>query len=713
MFRTKHKMDNKGQAIVEFALIIIVLLLIIFFIIEASRILWAWVTVQNAARAAARYGITGEANLACLNNTPPCADPRVFSIKSLAEENLTGLPLNADAAYEDDYFYIVQVYGVNALGFFQEDYAGMPGLPLVVRVVYNVPIVTPILSGIVENIPVMGQVVVNNEQFGQQGSANQGQGLPPPVPAVPTPGPTPSFTPTPTETATPSPGPTETNTPIPSITATPTCRTQFTGPVVAGDRFIGVTGGLGAAPPITVRLDWIDGVNNVELDLAFLEDEGPGWACPGHGEFVLEPGVNLVAGMLLLVTNLVDNTNSYTFVLPGTPTPTPLPTNTAIPTATPTPSLTPTPSATPIGPYINASSTCWNPGSPNAVIELFGGNWPITPPPQSPINISVYDRFGNSINITTIAQGHGGSFAEVMVSVAAFTQANSPYTFAAQAINGAYAERRFDVPCAQPTIISPTPTPSPNPADLVIVSYPTLVSTPPINGGQPVTFSYVITNTGNINISSQFYVDTYFNPLGVTSDTVPITYSVAYVAVGGLPGGDSRTITMTIGGGFPGIATTHTVVGMVDSIRQVTEANEFNNITGNLVVPVTPPFETPTPTPTPSGSNTIAGIVRIFTGSDWVPQFRATVYLVQTSGVPTPTLVAQTDSSVTGSYFFNYAELGVTYTVYACFTLNTANGNVYYAAVRPGITAPNFYIDMFMMESVSGCPAPTSGHTFR
>jgi hypothetical protein len=161
MFRSRKKLGNQGQAVVEFALIIIVLLLIIFFIVEASRILWAWVTVQNAARAGARYGLTGEADLSCLNDSPPCDDPRLTSIKNLVTENLTGLRLDPDADFEDGYFHVVQVYGVNALGVFQEDYAGLPGLPLAVRVVYNVPIITPILSGIVENIPVMGQVVVN------------------------------------------------------------------------------------------------------------------------------------------------------------------------------------------------------------------------------------------------------------------------------------------------------------------------------------------------------------------------------------------------------------------------------------------------------------------------------------------------------------------------------------------------------------------------
>lgn len=38
----KHPNATKGQALVEFALIIVVLLMVIFLIIEAARIMWAW-----------------------------------------------------------------------------------------------------------------------------------------------------------------------------------------------------------------------------------------------------------------------------------------------------------------------------------------------------------------------------------------------------------------------------------------------------------------------------------------------------------------------------------------------------------------------------------------------------------------------------------------------------------------------------------------------
>jgi cysteine-rich repeat protein len=50
---------RRGQTLVEFALTLPILLLLLFGIIEFARIFQAWVTLQNAARTAARYAITG------------------------------------------------------------------------------------------------------------------------------------------------------------------------------------------------------------------------------------------------------------------------------------------------------------------------------------------------------------------------------------------------------------------------------------------------------------------------------------------------------------------------------------------------------------------------------------------------------------------------------------------------------------------------------
>src|SRR5690606_40972281 len=50
---------RRGQTMAEFALTRPILLLLMFGVIEFARIFHAWVTLQNAARAAARYAVTG------------------------------------------------------------------------------------------------------------------------------------------------------------------------------------------------------------------------------------------------------------------------------------------------------------------------------------------------------------------------------------------------------------------------------------------------------------------------------------------------------------------------------------------------------------------------------------------------------------------------------------------------------------------------------
>lgn len=58
MYETKHR--RKGQTLAEFALTLPILLLLTFGVVEFGRLFQAWVTIQNAAREAARYATTGQ-----------------------------------------------------------------------------------------------------------------------------------------------------------------------------------------------------------------------------------------------------------------------------------------------------------------------------------------------------------------------------------------------------------------------------------------------------------------------------------------------------------------------------------------------------------------------------------------------------------------------------------------------------------------------------
>lgn len=218
---TRHKKNHptasekgtfeKGQSLVEFALVAIALLLSMFIIIESGRIFWAWNTVQNAAREGARYAVTGRKlpgsscpvahlpkfNDALQNNA--CRDADDFwlaSVISVTHNTLAGLPINElSKTSSDPNYYDIYLYGVDKQGNFRgslepvpfgpDPYAGDPNQPMTVRVVYRVPIITPILSGIIPSVQLEGVITENNEPFGQLGNANQGIGVPPPPPPIP------------------------------------------------------------------------------------------------------------------------------------------------------------------------------------------------------------------------------------------------------------------------------------------------------------------------------------------------------------------------------------------------------------------------------------------------------------------------------------------------------------------------------------------------
>ncbi|NDJ84843.1 MAG: pilus assembly protein [Chloroflexi bacterium] len=56
--RTQRK-GRRGQTMVEFALTLPIVLLLTFGVVEFARLFQAWVTLQNSARQAVRYGVTG------------------------------------------------------------------------------------------------------------------------------------------------------------------------------------------------------------------------------------------------------------------------------------------------------------------------------------------------------------------------------------------------------------------------------------------------------------------------------------------------------------------------------------------------------------------------------------------------------------------------------------------------------------------------------
>jgi hypothetical protein len=222
-----------------------------------------------------------------------------------------------------------------------------------------------------------------------------------------------------------------------------------------------------------------------------------------------------------------------------------------------------------------------------------------------------------------------------------------------------------------------------------------LVNTPPIVEFAPVQFTVDIFNTGEVDISNQFFVSLYFDPAPEpvinTTTHISSTYRVNLSAVSNLAGNGGRTITMSVPAGFSG-AFTHTVYAVVDSdpapgglINEV----ETNNI-ASLEVPVDMSLTTPTPSPTPptNAPGTVSGKTRVILGNDVLEQFNVEVNAYYNNGLGDVTWIRRTFSNADGIYLFSpplpSTSGGATYTLTGCITIN----EVEYFGTFSGVTVP-------------------------
>ena len=690
MVNFKQKLHNSpGQAIVEFALVLVVLLAMIFLIIESGRILWAWNSVQHAAREGARYAVTGQfdgpncpIDFGADKFLQPggrdlCAETssdwlRAGSVIREAHDALTGLPLNeVTTRFEDDNYYNIELWGVNGQGQLQYDFAGLPTQPVIVRVTYQVPIITPFFRPIRTTMPVFGQTTMLNENFGQQTTDAQGMALPPQIPIIPTAGVTPSPTPSPTPSNTPTPGPTSTSTHTP--TPTP-CNVAFEGYAIAGTNFVAVSGDIGTTVTI------IDLTTGRTLGVSSPLLDRSGHVCPGYID-ITGLSENLTAGNVLLAESS-DGTTDTIIVLDQPPSPTPTFTYTPMPTNTATHTPTTVPTATPGNPYIVLVPDCGE--GPTVQVSILGFNWD---------NNEAVGLSWDGVAFHVIPAGHGGTFSFTRT----FTEPDGTYTLRAESVaSPAQVDidtADFDIPCLDLVIPTATPTltATPIPADLTI-GRPELISTPPIVAHAPLDFRVAITNLGEVDVNQQFFVDVYLDPQNVLTDRIPLNESSGYIAVDSLLGGQSKTLTFNAPLGFMNTPDPHSVYGMVDSVQQVVEEFETNNVSTSLSVPDVTPAAPPTATPTPNGADSISGAVNI-RQTTWLPQFRAVVQLIH----PSLGIIAKTQSDFNGFYTFsNIPPLPDPdrYTVTACAVFDTGS----YFGIRTGIQSPSPFGNVYMLS---------------
>ncbi len=186
---------EKGQGLTEFALILPILLLLLLGIIEGGRIIWAYITVQNAAREAARYAVTGQP-FACPDDPPNdpdwtvyCDDPtqgdpwtsqvlsttRVAAIKNVAFEQGRNLAVSVWATGDINEFNTHKntpgAFGVAVIGqsavYSQglANYGGEPGWNVRVETYYNVEMIDPVFDVVMggQIIHLAGEVELQNE----------------------------------------------------------------------------------------------------------------------------------------------------------------------------------------------------------------------------------------------------------------------------------------------------------------------------------------------------------------------------------------------------------------------------------------------------------------------------------------------------------------------------------------------------------------------
>ncbi len=737
----KLKSKNSGQALVEFALILIVLMLLLTMVIELGRIFWAWSAVQTAARTGARYAITGQAEIDACDGEPVGCLARTESIEQTALLNLTGLRVEQDVAFEEDFYTAVEIFGFNSAlpagQQMQPGFGGDPGQPVSVRVTYNVPIITPLLRNIVENVPVFGQVTLNNELFGQTGGRTEGVALPPPLPPLPKVGPTD----TPTATFTPSP--------VPAVPITPTatledgkpgpgeiCPINIVGQLVEGQRIIPVTGDRFVNNDVgsgnyTFRLFDVTNSLDIATNIKFgpvppeLESEH-GCTNGNEGAFDVDlanpTDYNVspfYAGGLpanILVIAIHDNgTEDAEFVLGAAaatatvlaPTLTPLPSET--PTATPDETPTPLPN----GPFIGfpVGDACVTP-NPSARFTIFGGNW--TP------NQAIQFVWDNNELVGSVNSDAAGSIPPTEFDLGV-RDSGTHILSAIDSATNAVQNLVIQIPCPAPVATAtPSATPTLIPPDLVI-SPPELVTDLPITEFNSVEFTFSITNTGETDINSLFFVDLFLDPPpeAFVSETVPITrsyiiadpYSDGFIAVPDMKAGASRVITITSPLGFQNDTSgLRNAWGMVDTIDQIIDEEfEDNNLSTSDGIAVTPAVDIPTPTPPPSEQSdpfSIRGRVKALY-TEFVPQQRATVFLVLTPSDGSPgEIVKQTFSDANGRYrFFEVPPLtgGDYYTIVACLSL--AGSDAYFGSWFPVLPDPNdaVFEDVYMTITPTGC----------
>jgi hypothetical protein len=318
--KRKWQRKEKGQGLVEFALVLPALLLVLMGIADFGRLMAVYSNIYNAAREGVRFGVVNPQD--------------VVGITQAARNNIKMLaPESVDVFVEYDSGPGTPPISYNAVSI---------GDRVIVTLDTDVDMITPLVQAITGRFRLETVAARTISGLGAIGN-----GTAPPAP--------PTYTSDGSDTATPSPTPTETPTATPTATLDPSVTPpatagilpiQITRPLWQGDQVVRGT----AQPDEVVNLR---DIQNPNLNLSTTVNPD------GTFQFDVPP---LVAGHVIAVQGYGNIDYAY---VEGAITP----------TASATPTGTPTPTATPTNQYIVISPTCGPVGQLTILVN--GYQWPI------------------------------------------------------------------------------------------------------------------------------------------------------------------------------------------------------------------------------------------------------------------------------------------------------------------------------------------------
>lgn len=542
---------QKGQGLVEFALMLPILLLVILGTIEFGRIFLIYATVSNGAREGSRYGMVNPADTGGI-------------IERVNRTMVMTLPENLTIAVS---------YDTGPNGYEYTDPSNVKvGDRVIVRVQYRIFALTPIFDPFLPDdfmVDVRNARTIQSLKEAIQPPQPPPGGGPPPVPTDEYGN---TVTPTPSQlTTTPTTAPGTPTTPVPG-TPTATATPRPLAPIIIRKPLWANTNQVcGTAEP------------NQVLTLRIVQT---GYQLSGSvdasGNFCFTVWPLLVGGH----TVIVQGYGMQDLAIVQVPTP------------------TPTPVATPSVPYIAVTPICSD--APIASITVTGANWS-----SSAKNMYIYWD-SDLTNPVCVAPLSGGKFT---CTFDIFVTEGTPHviTGIARKANGSAvgspATTTFVRPCP-----GTTPTPSPTPSILpdLQISGITLQNPLPLGTYEKLYVTVGVRNVGNTDVSSLFWVDLYADPTGVLTTQGSVDYvAINAIAAGSTV---SFTMYVPNGFREVGNHTLQAMVDTWNQIQETNESNNISALLPVTITVSNPaPLPTPTPYGTPRPPGNIQGVTYLNT----------------------------------------------------------------------------------------------------